>query len=189
MRKLTYVLTKLKQRIFLFGVLWYYLYTLEQINANEMLSNLGFCNCFLFLKQVVQVKAFSILGTEMISIVFDDFFCKDLNEHNIPKEMVREDITGCFGMIQWLFIGSPNHMKKLCKYINIICEHESYAYLFDWKWLHIPITDVHNTQDKQHYIHHPNAFHLYHGLYLTDWVFYNLDYIQIKLNEKKNQYG
>ena len=177
MRKLSKRLTKVKQRIFLYGVLWYYLYTLEQGNTKEVLSRLGFCNCFLFLKQVVQVQAFASLGTKMISIVFDDFFCNDLNEHHVPKEMVKDDITGCFGMIQWLFMGSPKHLKTLCRFLDIICEHESYAYLFDWTWLHTT-PEEHHTTDKQHYVHHPNAFHLYYGLYLTEWVFYNLDRIQ-----------
>ena len=42
-----------------------------------------------------------------MDIIFNEFFCKDLDENGIPKQMVRENIYECFGMIQWLFIGQP----------------------------------------------------------------------------------
>lgn len=173
-----------KKIYLLYGVLWYYIYILECHNSKKVLKDLGYSNCFLFLKQVSQIKMFKKLGQEMIDIVFNEYFIKDLNNDGIPPEMIKDNIAFCCGMIQWIYIGSPKNLPKLLYFLNKICLRiDKYPDFLNWRWFDKSIDKI-DTKKKNHYININGVFNLFYGLYLTEWVYYNLNLI--KKYSKKN---
>lgn len=173
---------KQKNKLVLYGMLWYYVYTLESSNPMETLRQLGFSNCFLFIKQVVQVKLFKQLGLKYINIVFNNYFCKDLDDYGIPNEMVRGNIYEPLGMLQWLYIGSPHNLNKLCGFLTKICNNlDRYPNFLKWKWLDFE-TDINKVFQENHYIQTNGVFTLFYGLFITEWVYYNLEFIKSKID-------
>ena len=173
---------KQKNKLVLYGMLWYYVYTLESSDPMKTLIELGFSNCFLFIKQVVQVKLFKRLGMKYIDIVFNNYFCKDLDEHGIPKEMVRGNIYEPLGMLQWLYIGSPHNLNKLCEFLTKICNNlERYPRFLEWKWLDFE-TNINKVFQEVHYIQTNGVFTLFYGLFIIEWVYYNLEFIKSKID-------
>ena len=167
-----------KKVYLLYGVLWYYIYILECQQPEIVLKKLGYNNCFLFLKQVTQVKMFKLLGKSIIDIVFNKYFIRDLNKDGIPHEMVRDNIAYCCGMIQWIYIGSSDNLNKLITFLNKICLNVSkYPNFLEWRWLDESI-EKNDTFKKNHYININGVFNLYYGLYLFDWVKYNIETIK-----------
>ena len=171
----------MKKKIYLlYGILWYYIYILECHNPQKVLTDLGYSNCFLFLKQVTQIKMFKKLGQEIIDIVFNEYFITNLNQDGIPPEMVRDNIAFCCGMIQWIYIGSPKNLQKLIDLLDKICINiDKYPDFLNWKWFDNTINKT-DTNLPNHYININGVFNLFYGLYLTEWVNYSHSNFKIK---------
>lgn len=169
-----------KKIYLLYGILWYYIYILECHNPQKVITDLGYSNCFLFLKQVTQIKMFKKLGQEIIDIVFNEYFITNLNQDGIPPEMVRENIAFCCGMIQWIYIGSPKNLPQLLDLCDKICINiDKYPDFLNWKWFNDSI----NKKDinlPNHYININGVFNLFYGLYLTEWVNYSHSNFKVK---------
>lgn len=179
----------LKLRVLLFGVLYYYIYLLESSDNYNVIQELGFCNCFLFLKEIYQIKIFRKIGKIMTNIIFDKYFISKLDKNGVPPEMVRDDIYSCYGFIQWISISSPSKLPKLCSFMNIITSKidTDYKSLLEWRFFNDTIeTSIEKVKVNNHYINQIDIFTLFYGLYLIEWVYYSKDYI-LKILKKNNK--
>lgn len=176
----------LKLRVLLFGVLYYYIYLLESNDKYKVLQDLGFCNCFLFLKEIYQIKIFKKIGRLFTNIVFDEYFISKLDTNGVPHEMSRDNIYSCYGFIQWISISSPSRLPKLCSFMNIITSKidSDYKSLLEWNFFSDNIEkNTEKVDNINHYINQENIFTLFYGLYLTEWVYYSKDFIIDILNK------
>lgn len=175
-----------KLRVLLFGVLYYYIYLLESNNNYDVLQSLGFCNCFLFLKEIYQIKIFRKIGRNFTNVVFDDYFISKLDKNGVPFEMSRDNIYSCYGFIQWISISSPSKLPKLCSFMNIITSKidSDYKSLIEWNFFSDNIEkNIENVNNINHYINQENIFTLFYGLYLIEWVYYSKNFIIDRLNK------
>lgn len=178
-------------RYLLFGLLWEYIYLLENENNMPVLQGVGFSNLFLFIKETIHHKNVEVgkVSSLIFGIIYHDYFRKDVDVRGVPREIAENNITHTLGIIQWVYTYSQKEVKTILKYMDVISKNRSfYPGYLEWRFFNSAVNTSFQVNLSHHYINDSRCFSLFYGLYLTEWFKYsrNTWLLNIKIS-KGNQ--